>query len=465
MNDLSMTREAIVVGGGVAGLSCAHALRKAGVDVEVLEAAREPGGNVRTAREGGYLLERGPHTFMGSSRQLLALIDDLGLTGRMAATGPAARDRYIVKAARAYKAPLSPWAFIRTGLLSPRAKLTLATEPFRRTRTPSRATAGEFFRNRFGAEAAHLLAGAFIAGVYAGDPDALCAESAFPLFWGFERDTGSMIRGALKHRRASRRAVDDGTPGSKKGLFSFGGGLGILTDALAASLGPRLTLGLEAREIHAEHCGGFSVLTDAGRHRCRNLVVAVPPHRVGGLLRGLDPAAALAAGAIPMAPVVVLQLGFNGRLEEIPEGFGFLAPRGEGIRCLGTLFVSRLFADRAPGNGDLLTAFIGGSLDPEAASMPDDALLAVVMNDLGRLFGVGREPSFLSVARHVAAIPQLTVGHMDRVAALRSCERANPGLLFAGNYLKGVGLKDAVASGLDAAAALLLANEGAGRAA
>ena len=61
------------------------------------------------------------------------------------------------------------------------------------------------------------------------------------------------------------------------------------------------------------------------------------------------------------------------RLPEIPEGFGFLVPRGEGIRTLGVLFPSRLFEGRTPPGGDLLAGFVGGVLDPHALDL--DVLL------------------------------------------------------------------------------------------
>ncbi|MFJ9084043.1 NAD(P)/FAD-dependent oxidoreductase [Streptomyces sp. NPDC102384] len=51
--------EVLVVGAGVAGLACARDLLSAGVDAQVLEAADEVGGRMRTDRVDGFVVDRG----------------------------------------------------------------------------------------------------------------------------------------------------------------------------------------------------------------------------------------------------------------------------------------------------------------------------------------------------------------------------------------------------------------------
>lgn len=53
------TTEVVVVGAGMAGLTCAHVLQEAGVQVRVLEAADAVGGRIRTDQVDGFLLDRG----------------------------------------------------------------------------------------------------------------------------------------------------------------------------------------------------------------------------------------------------------------------------------------------------------------------------------------------------------------------------------------------------------------------
>jgi oxygen-dependent protoporphyrinogen oxidase len=444
--------DVVIAGGGIAGLSCAWRLHSSGIDVLVLEKEPVAGGNIRTTDEAGYRFERGPHTFMGSAEPVLELTSLAGLDESLVPTRPEASARFVARAGRLHRVPSGLWSFLTTGLLSMSAKLELATEPWRNERGQPDDTAARFFERRFGREAARVIAGAFVSGVYAGDPELLSAAAAFPLFWRFEQESGSMIRGALRHRREQRAARGD-SPAQRRGLFSFEDGLGQLTATLAHGLGERCRTGVVVERV-TPLPSGFDVVTDQGTLRSRVVVVAAPPRAAGEVLAGADAALPDLLDGIPLAPVAVIHLGFTERCREVPDGFGFLVPRGEDVRTLGVLFPSRLFHGRAPEGGDLLTAFVGGMTDRDALALDDDELVTIVRSDLERLTGFQRAPDLVRVARFREAIPQLVVGHLDRISKIREHLAAIPGLHLAGNYLKGVGMKDAVASGFEAADAV-----------
>jgi oxygen-dependent protoporphyrinogen oxidase len=458
-----MPHDAVVIGGGVAGLACAFELGRAGADVVVLEADAAAGGNVRTLVVDGFRIEKGPHTFLASADDVFAVAAESGVAGELVTTRPQAAARFIVRGGRLHAAPSGPVSFLTSGLLSWRGKLALAAEPWR---SPAGARddepASAFFARRFGAEAGRVLAGAFINGVYAGDPERLSARAAFPLFWGFERETGSLIRGALRYRK--RRAAERARTGAarRRGLYSFAGGLGALPAALAARLGERVRTAAPARALSRDGAG-WVVETDGAALSTRHVVIATPPAAAGALLAGVAPEAARLIAATAMAPVAVVHLGFAQRLAAVPEGFGFLAPRGGGVRSLGVLFPSRLFSDRAPAGGELLTAFVGGMLDLGALDLDDAALRDLVLADLAALLGALPAPELVRVLRYPAAIPQLTAGHLERIGAAAAELAAKGGLRLAGNYLAGVGLKDAVAAGRRAAAEVLAGRPEAGR--
>ncbi len=55
---------ALVVGGGIAGLAAAHAFARAGLDVTLVDAAPRLGGKIATERGDGFIVERGPDSFL-----------------------------------------------------------------------------------------------------------------------------------------------------------------------------------------------------------------------------------------------------------------------------------------------------------------------------------------------------------------------------------------------------------------
>ncbi len=73
--------DAIIVGGGLAGLVAAWRLAEAGARVAVLEAAPKLGGRLRAADDpSGIKLDAGMHLVAGAYRRFLRLIEELGQT-------------------------------------------------------------------------------------------------------------------------------------------------------------------------------------------------------------------------------------------------------------------------------------------------------------------------------------------------------------------------------------------------
>jgi oxygen-dependent protoporphyrinogen oxidase len=104
-----------------------------------------------------------------------------------------------------------------------------------------------------------------------------------------------------------------------------------------------------------------------------------------------------------------------------------------------------------------MRVFVGGATQPELFELGDDELKMLVRGELASLLGASGEPLLIGVARHARAMPQYTLGHLDRVAAIRQRCVRHSGLALAGNAFDGVGVPDCVRSGQEAADALLLA--------
>jgi len=74
-----------------------------------------------------------------------------------------------------------------------------------------------------------------------------------------------------------------------------------------------------------------------------------------------------------------------------------------------------------------------------------------VQDELVSLLGVRAAPRRIWVNRWERAIPQYTLGHLGRVAAIDEAERALPGLFFCANYRGGISVADCIKSSRAAA--------------
>jgi oxygen-dependent protoporphyrinogen oxidase len=94
-----------------------------------------------------------------------------------------------------------------------------------------------------------------------------------------------------------------------------------------------------------------------------------------------------------------------------------------------------------------------GRIGEEALLQSGDTELArVAAADLAAATGARGAPVATRVTRWGGGLPQYTVGHLDRVARIRSAVAAQPGLAVCGAAYDGIGIPACVATGQAAAA-------------
>jgi oxygen-dependent protoporphyrinogen oxidase len=457
---------AIVVGAGIAGLACAHRLHTLGIDTILLEANAQPGGVIASTKHAGYLFESGTQSFQ-LTPPISALIDELNLHSELI-TADANAPRYIVKHGRLEKLPMSPPALLASQLLGIRSRLKIVSEPFRRTQPPSEEeSVAQFVRRKFGHEILEYLVAPFVSGVYAGDPEQLSLRAAFPSLEEWERENGSIIRGAMKSRKTSVAAAGahprpkaDRPARSAKSppLCSFRHGVASLTNALAHSLGDRVIFNAPVTAITPTNDGVDVAATVAGQREifhAKAIVLATPAYVAAQLLVASAPALAEPLAAIPYAPVAVASAAYRrGQIAHPANGFGFLVPRAEKIRTLGTIFNSSLFPGRAPSGHVALTSFIGGATDLDAIHFSDAQLSRIAHNDNARLLGISGDPVATHVTRWPRALPQYNLGHAHLIERVRTSINATSALFLTGNYLEGPALSKCLENAAHTAASV-----------
>jgi oxygen-dependent protoporphyrinogen oxidase len=443
--------DALVIGGGIAGLSVAYELAQRGIGVLVLERSSRAGGVILSEQVDGFTIDAGPDALLVQKPEAIQLCEELGLGPRLIPTKPP-RVAYIQRGGRLHALPagsvlgiptrITP--FITTTLFTWAGKLRMAAE----LRVPPRTeeadeSIGAFMTRRFGPEACTYLAEPLLAGIHAGDVDRLSVGSLFPRLVSAERAYGSLIRAF----RAQRRA-----PAPVDGVFrSLPGGLTEMVRALTSKL-PVDTLRLDTEAVRVELGDaprGFTVATEAGQSfRARAVVVATPTYVTGKLVQTIDAELAALCGEIAYASTATVVLGY--RREDIAHplnGSGFVVPRVEGTGILAGSWMSSKWPDRAPADRVLLRAFVGGTRDPHALDEPDARLVDVSVSALTPLLGIGGDPILTRVYRWPRNTAQHEVGHAARLEAIERARARHPGLFLTGSGLRGVGIPDCVADG------------------
>ncbi|HVF24014.1 MAG TPA: protoporphyrinogen oxidase, partial [Pyrinomonadaceae bacterium] len=217
----------VVIGGGISGLAAAHRLIEINpsFDLLVIEASARLGGTLLTDRRDGFLLERGPDSFISEKPEAVALAKRLGLESRLIETNPDHRRSFIVRNGRLRPVPdgfqlLAPsriWPFLTTDIFSLAGKARMSADlflPRRTTNGTNDESLASFVRRRLGREALERMAQPMVGGIYTADPETLSLRATLPRFLDMERDHRSLILGMLRKGRSQT-----GTSGARYSLF------------------------------------------------------------------------------------------------------------------------------------------------------------------------------------------------------------------------------------------------------
>ena len=426
-----MSARVAVVGGGVAGLATAFHLQRAGADPVVFEREGSHGGVVAPPLEVGDLsLEPGPDSLAARKPWGVDLCRDLGLT----LVAPGASGAFLwtntglmpYLAGTAFGIPADVGDVLRWPGLSRRGRVrALADLVKRKRRDGVEETLGGLLRRRLGDEATERAIAPLLAGLHAGDVDKLSASATFPELVHWERSQGSLIRGAQAAQRTARNAE----PGPM--FLRPSGGMRELVDALAEDLGDRVRTGAEVTRVD-DH----DVLLAAGSEPVEAVVLACGADAASTLL---GPAAPQDLSAIHSVSTGVVFLVYpSGTADALPDGTGFVVPRGEAPMTAAT-FVSRKWPDERFADRAVIRCYVGGAGEEDVLDAPDEEIVEACARHLSAVLDLPW-PSASHVHRWWRAMPQYELGHLDRVRRIR--EALPPGIFIVGSAFDGVGVSD-----------------------
>ncbi len=424
----------IVVGAGLAGLSCAWRLQRAGIDVEVLERAEEPGGRLCSETVDEFLIESGAAFFTSHDRSLHSIADHLDLAGRVQSV-LRYPDATVHAGAFSPLRPIEDPLFLGSKAVSRRASLRLLRLRF------------EWMRWRRELDPAH--------------PETVASLESEDLASYLDRIVGVELRerviapyvsaalglDAENLSAAYLLLLIDRVAGARPQYMV--GGMKHLTSQLARRLSVRYRCEVTGIETQSD---GARVRYRAGKRQGSVMadaaVVAVPGPAVTDICPKLTPSERGFFEGVRFSRGIVAHLLFDEAMAFPHRCVAFRRRSGFGLYDVQAAHHKR---GAAPVGAGLLRASLNEAASKRAWSASDAEVGGLVLDNLERTPFGKLSPRRIVVSRSVAASPVFYPGYLGGLKRFAEQSERSKRLMFCGDYLVGSGAEAALTSGMRAA--------------
>ncbi|XP_052891896.1 protoporphyrinogen oxidase [Anopheles moucheti] len=467
-----------ILGAGISGLAAGHyLLRKTPtLPLTIYEATDRIGGWIRSDRflDSGFVFEAGPRTIRPkgpAASNTLQLIEELGLADEVysiSSNHTAARNRMIYAKGKLNLLPNSLGGLLKTvppftkplyfaafrDLIAGRSKTVLNDESMY-----------SFVERRFGKEIADYAVSSMLCGICAGNAKEISVKFLMKDLFEREQRHGGVLLGllkeALQNRNKQNPAVNNVTNNSTSAsslaerakaenwsIYSIRGGLQTLPETLAEDLrakGASIVTGTKFEELTFER-DRVVLRSDGKEQQLRHLVSSIPSYKLAKHVQKQHPQLATTLSSIPFVDVCVINLQYRKADLLQQDGFGFLVPPIENLPILGVIFDSCCFD---MDDNTVLTVMMGGAWFEKwfGKNPSNEHLLEVALKNVNKILHIDQQPDSYKVNLLRKCIPQYTVGHQDRVKAIRDyIEQHRLPIVLCGASYDGVGVNDVILS-------------------
>ncbi|XP_056632207.1 protoporphyrinogen oxidase [Diorhabda sublineata] len=457
---------AIILGGGLSGLSAAYyLLRKSPkYQIALLEASNRLGGWIKSnSVDNNIIFEEGPRTIRPhgpAASNTLSLIEDIGLIKDVIpiySNHPAAKNRMIYVNKQLHFLPSSIGGLFKT--LPPFSKPLvsfLLQDMFAVKKDVKDDSIYEFTKRRFGEEMADNLISAMICGICAGNSREISVNFLMKTLFEYEQRYGNIYKGLLMNafKRKNGNVLKGLALKAKKerwNFYSFKNGLESLTKALDCSIKNDVSIELNSKcnklEISRD---GVVVELESGKSLTAPKVIStISSESLGKLLESQHPELAMFLNRIKSVTVAVVNVYYNKPLLK-HEGFGFLVPPKEKLPILGVTYDSSCFPK---GDNTVLTVMMGGAwFEQLFGKHPDkERIFKIALEQLKLILGINETPVQFKVSILENCIPQYRVGHNENLGYINKYidDKKLP-LSLCGSSYYGVGVNDVILSAKNA---------------
>jgi oxygen-dependent protoporphyrinogen oxidase len=479
MNPANVQPHVVIVGGGISGLAAAFFLRDEAVRVTVLEGSPRLGGKLSVSEIGGVAVDEGAEALLVTRPEGTGLIAELGLADQRVTPGTTSSAIWTRGALRPLPrrqfmgVPSDLTELAKSGVLSgegvARASQDLGLPP---TVRDGDVPVARYVGARLGDEVVDRLVDPLLGGVYAGRSAELSFDATLPALAAASRQHRSLAEAVQSLLPPPPVGDHNGSQasGTRAGgsvFTTLAGGLGTLPAVLAQASGAAVRTASTARELSRTENGWRLTVGSAAAPEhidADAVILAVPARPAGRLLAEVPGASAAVAafGEISYASMAIVTLAyrrsaFPGREPGLTPGLGtlgwsgYLVPAVDGRAVKAATFSTvkwpHLAAATAPAEPlEVVRCSVGRIGEETLLQRADEDLAALAVAELAEATGATGGPVATRITRWGGALPQYTVGHLDRVARIRATVAAQPGLAVCGAAYDGVGIPACVAT-------------------
>lgn len=439
--------EIVIIGAGITGLSTAYWLKKDGFKVKILEASNQVGGNIKTEKHQNFVFDTGPNSGLETTPLIKQIVDELNLQDEFVYANKESNKRYILRDNVLHPLPMNPKDFITTRLFSTSGKFRVLLEPFiGKSKDGYYQSVAEFVRRRLGQEFLDYAINPFVSGVFAGDPENLSVKSAFPKLYRLEEVYGGLFKGMIKGAKERKQRAEKSKQSAA--MFSFRNGMSVLTNRLGEFLKDEILLNHKLTKVQKVDDRILINAVEDGNEKVfetKSVLFTIPAYSTAEILRELDGYLHNHLITIYYPPVLVLNVIYRkDKIGQPLDGFGFLIPEKEKKSFLGAIWNDSIFPNRGDQDFASFTIFVGGARQAKIFENDLNELINQVLSEFEQIMKITIKPESIKYKFWEKAIPQYSLGYIEKENAINQFEKNNKGIFLGGNYRGGISVGDCI---------------------
>jgi oxygen-dependent protoporphyrinogen oxidase len=274
--------------------------------------------------------------------------------------------------------------------------------------------------------------------LHSGDVHRLSMRAATPMLAAKAKRNRSLLLGSAR----------SGHPAPS--FVTFPEGLSTLIDRILGGTDVDVRMAMPVDAIEPSGARYRLVAAGIDQGDFDGVVLALPAAPALGLLQPLLGNDAAPLGALRTATVATVAVAWDASEVASCEAFqttGILTPAKAGTLMKAATFLSTKWPHLRHPDHALLRLSAGRVGEHRVASLTDEQLVEQMVDELRRATGLAGVPTEAHVYRWADALPQLEVGHLEKLAVVRSALAQRPALALVGAAYDGLGISSCIAAG------------------